>query len=90
MLTQPKQQPVAVCTVCGSFGYSTRYIGERCGKPNGGRRCAGIRARVSPDSWKRCPRCNGTGQSEDAAECTFCWNRGWLYVRPSVPAPVQD
>jgi hypothetical protein len=89
MIRQAKQQPVAVCTVCGSFGYSTRYIGERCGKPDGGRRCAGIRARAtSPDEWKQCPRCEGTGRLENE-ECGFCLNRGWLNVRPAVPAPIQ-
>jgi hypothetical protein len=53
MYYQAKQQPVAVCTVCGAFGYSTRYIGERCGKPDGGRRCMGIRVRVTDVAdWK--------------------------------------
>jgi hypothetical protein len=88
MLSQPKQQPVAVCTVCGSFGYSVRYIGERCGKPDGGRRCVGIRARAAPENWKRCPKCDGAGRLEDD-ECGHCLNRGWLYVRPSLPAVVN-
>jgi len=89
MFRQQKQQPVAVCTVCGSFGYSVRYIGERCGKPDGGRRCVGIRARAtSPENWKLCPKCAGSGRLEDH-ECSFCLNRGWLYVRPAVPAAAE-
>jgi DnaJ-class molecular chaperone len=88
MFSQPKQQPVAVCTVCGAFGYSIRYIGERCGRPDGGRRCAGIRARVAAENFKRCPKCNGTGRLE-SDECGFCLNRGWLYVRPVLPAAVE-
>jgi len=89
MFRQAKQQPVAVCTVCGAFGYSVRYIGERCGKPDGGRRCAGIRARAnSPESWRLCPRCSGTGRLEDG-ECGCCLNRGWLYVRPAVAVPAE-
>jgi DnaJ-class molecular chaperone len=86
MFYQTKQQPVAVCTVCGAFGYSTRYIGERCGKPDGGRRCMGTRARATdPENWKQCPKCRGTGRYE-GYECNVCLNSGWLYVRPTVPA----
>ena len=90
MFYQTKQQPVAVCTVCRAFGYSTRYIGERCGKPDGGNRCAGIRARATdPENWKQCPKCSGTGRTENG-ECNLCLNRGWLYVRPAVQAAVQS
>jgi DnaJ-class molecular chaperone len=90
MIRQSKQQPVAVCTVCGAFGYSVRNIGERCAKPDGGRRCIGVRARASgPESWKLCPRCEGTGRVEDD-ECNFCLNRGWLYVRPAVAAAAES
>lgn len=82
MFQQIKQQPVAVCTKCGTFGYSTRYIGERCGRPEGGSRCSGIRTRATDnDNWKRCPKCSGTGRY-DNNECGLCLNRGWLYVRP--------
>jgi len=88
MRAQPKERPVAVCTVCGAFGYSMRYIGERCGKPDGGRRCAGIRAGTNPEDWRQCLRCEGTGRLEDG-ECHFCWNRGWLYIRRAVPAPAE-
>lgn len=89
MFYQTKPQPVAVCTVCGSFGYSTRYIGERCGKPDGGRRCAGIRARATErENWKQCPKCNGTGRYE-SDECNLCMNRGWLYVRPKAQAEAH-
>jgi len=84
-----KQQPVAVCTVCGAFGYTTSYIGVRCGKPDGGRRCPGVRARATDRAdWKECPRCRGTGRGEDR-ECTFCLGRGWLYVRNTV-RPAAD
>jgi len=80
MFYQPKQQPVAVCTVCGAFGYSTRYIGERCGKPAGGRRCMGVRARATDEeNWRRCPKCGGTGR-HNGDECNVCWNTGWLYL----------
>ena len=90
MFSKPKQRPIAVCTVCGSFGYSMRYIGERCGKPDGGRRCAGIRAAaIDQENWRQCPRCDGTGRLEDY-ECTFCWNRGWLYVRRTEAASSQS
>jgi hypothetical protein len=90
MFAQPKQRPVAVCTVCGTFGYSVRYIGERCGKPDGGRRCAGIRAAApDPQDWRQCPRCAGTGRLEDH-ECHFCLNRGWLYVPRVLPAAAQE
>jgi hypothetical protein len=47
MYEPKKQQPVAVCTECGAFGYTMRYIGERCGKPQGGNRCAGVRGRAT-------------------------------------------
>ena len=84
MYYQMKEQPVAVCTVCGAFGYSTRYIGERCGKPDGGRRCTGIRGRATdPDDWKRCPKCGGTGHYERSG-CSLCLDRGWVYVRRTV------
>jgi hypothetical protein len=90
MFNQKKERPVAVCTVCGAFGYSTRYIGERCGKPDWGRRCAGIRARATdPENWKLCPACDGTGRRE-GQECNLCLNRGWLYVRSTAAAAAQD
>ena len=84
MYYQKKQQPVAVCTQCGAFGYSTRYIGERCGKPCGGRRCMGVRGRATDwADWKECPNCGGTGHYE-GNECSRCLRSGWLYVRPAV------
>ena len=87
MLSTPKERPVAVCTVCRAFGYSVRHIGERCGKPDGGRRCMGIRAATQPEDWKQCPDCDGTGRREDG-ECKLCWSRGWLYVRRATAAPA--
>ena len=90
MYYQIKQQPVAVCTVCGAFGYSTHYIGSRCGKPDGGRRCSGIRARATERSdWKECLKCSGTGRGE-VGECGFCLGSGWLYVRPAVKRAVDE
>jgi hypothetical protein len=90
MFAQAKQRPVAVCTVCGAFGYSVRYIGERCGKPDGGRRCTGIRAATEPQDWSQCPKCAGTGRCEDN-ECNLCWSRGWLYMRRrAVPAAAEE
>ena len=84
MHAQTKQHPVAVCTVCGAFGYSKQNIGERCGKPNGGRRCMGVRGRATDRSnWTQCPKCGGTGRDGND-ECSRCFNRGWLYVRPTV------
>jgi DnaJ-class molecular chaperone len=87
MFVRSKERPVAVCSVCGAFGYSIRYIGERCGKPDGGRRCAGVRTATDPQNWRQCPTCAGTGRVEDD-ECRSCWSRGWLYIRPAVPATV--
>ena len=90
MYYQKKQQPVAVCTVCGAFGYSTHYIGQRCGKPDGGRRCMGVRARASDEAnWKQCPKCSGTGRDE-TSECNICLGRGWLHVRHSVARVVDE
>jgi hypothetical protein len=90
MYAQTKPQPVAVCTVCGAFGYSTRNIGVRCGKPNGGRRCMGIRGRATDRSnWMKCPQCDGTGRCGDD-ECTRCFNSGWLFVRPAPVAAAQE
>lgn len=90
MYYQKKQQPVAVCTVCGAFGYSTHYIGQRCGKPDGGRRCMGVRARASDEAnWKQCLKCSGTGRDE-SSECNACLGRGWLYVRQSVARVVDE
>jgi DnaJ-class molecular chaperone len=88
LYTQAKQQPVAVCTACGAFGYNTRNIGERCGKPLGGRRCMGVRARATDSqNWVRCPKCAGTGRFGDEP-CGHCLSSGWLYVRRSEsPAP---
>ena len=89
MFYQTKQQPVAVCTACGAYGYSTRYIGERCGKPDGGGRCRGIRARATdPANWKQCPKCSGTGRYENN-ECNVCLNRGWLFVRTAVQVAAR-
>ena len=79
-----KQQPVAVCTECGAFGYSMRNIGERCGKPDGGRRCMGVRGRATDwANWKECPKCRATGRHEGEA-CGLCLGSGWMYVRPVV------
>jgi DnaJ-class molecular chaperone len=89
VISETKPQPVAACTVCGAFGYSMRYIGERCGKPAGGRRCAGIRARVSSENWKLCPRCAGSGRDGDD-ECRYCLNRGWLHVRTQARAVAME
>jgi hypothetical protein len=84
MNDQKKQQPVAVCTVCGAFGYTMRNIGERCGKPYGGRRCIGVRGRATDwANWKECPKCGATGLHE-GNECNVCLKSGWLYVRPTV------
>ena len=90
MYYQMKEQPVAVCTVCGAFGYSTRYIGERCGKPDGDRRCIGVRGRATdPADWKRCPKCGGTGRYE-GNECGLCLNKGLLYVRRTSAQMHED
>jgi len=80
-----KQKPVAVCTECGAYGYSVRNIGERCGKPYGGRRCAGVRARATdPTNWKECPRCGATGHHE-GEECSLCLGSGWIRVQRMTP-----
>lgn len=90
LFSPTKKQPVAVCTACGAFGYNTRNIGERCGKPEGGRRCMGVRGRASDsENWVRCPKCAGTGRCGDA-ECTHCLSRGWLYVRRSESPAAQS
>ena len=84
MYEPKKQQPVAVCTECGAFGYTMRYIGERCGKPQGGNRCSGVRGRATDwSNWKECPKCAATGRYE-GDECSMCLKSGWLYVRPAV------
>ncbi len=79
---QKKERPVAVCTVCGALGHTLRNIGERCGKPYGGKRCLGVRGRATDwADWRECPRCNGTGY-DAGNECPLCLKNGWLYVRP--------
>ncbi|MBA2689186.1 MAG: hypothetical protein H0U63_00080 [Burkholderiales bacterium] len=79
-----KQQPVAVCTVCGAFGYTRQYINERCGKQYGSRRCNGVRGRATDwENWKECPKCSATGHY-DRQECAMCNGSGWMYVRPPV------
>jgi DnaJ-class molecular chaperone len=89
LFTQTKQQPVAVCTACGAFGYNTRNIGARCGKPDGGRRCMGVRARATDsENWVRCPKCAGTGRIGDD-RCDHCASSGWLYVRRAVSEAPQ-
>jgi hypothetical protein len=88
MNSQRKQQPVAVCTQCGAFGYTVRYIGERCGKPNGGRRCMGVRGRATEGAnWKECPKCGATGR-QDGKECSMCLGSGWLYVHATAREAV--
>ncbi|HVO47823.1 MAG TPA: hypothetical protein VMT29_15985 [Steroidobacteraceae bacterium] len=80
LFSQMKKQPVAVCSVCGGFGYNTRNIGERCGNPEGGRRCRGVRARATDSaSWMRSPWCAGTGRWGDA-ECTHCFTFPRFYA----------
>lgn len=81
-----KTQPIAVCTVCGAFGHTRQYIGERCGKPYGGRRCNGIRARAdNKDDWKPCMGCESTGR-QGGDECLVCNGEGWLYIRRTQTA----
>jgi len=83
MDSQKKQQPVAVCTVCGAYGHSRQHIDERCGKPYGGNRCMGIRGNaIKRENWKECPKCAATGQYK-REECSMCYGNGWLYIRPA-------
>lgn len=79
-----KEQPVAVCTVCGAFGHSRRYIGERCGKQYGGRRCMGVRGRADHwNDWQQCSSCATTGR-QSGEECRSCNGDGWVFVRPEA------
>lgn len=89
LFTPTKERPVAVCTVCGAFGYNTRNIGARCGKPEGGRRCMGVRARATDsDNWVRCPKCASTGRLGDD-QCDHCAGSGWLYARRTQSTAPQ-
>jgi DnaJ-class molecular chaperone len=84
MYNQKKQQPVAVCSVCGAFGYSRQHINERCGKQYGARRCMGVRKSASDwDNWKECPKCSASGRY-DGEECNMCYGSGWMYIRPKL------
>ena len=88
--SKKQQQPVAVCTECGAYGHNMRNIGERCGKPNGARRCAGVRARATASAhWRECPKCAATGL-DDGNECNVCLKSGWLYLGPTVRETPND
>ncbi len=85
---EKKQQPVAVCTVCGAYGHSVKYIDVRCGKPLGGNRCAGIRGDArNKKYWKECPKCNATGHFAKE-ECPMCYGKGWFYIKPTEEVPA--
>jgi hypothetical protein len=73
--------PVAVCTQCGDFTCDAAQINNKCAQQPGGKRCKGVYgSALNKDDWKKCGRCNNTGQMF-GAPCLACQGSGWCYVR---------
>ncbi len=77
-----KNNPVAVCTVCGKYAISASQIGNGCyEKPNGKNKCKGcFGSALSEGDWGTCDMCNGTGKYENS-RCECCQGFGVMYVR---------
>lgn len=76
-----KQQPIAVCTVCGHFTYELSLMsGGKCSQSPGGKRCRGTyRSANNVGDWAQCAYC--VDGRADGNRCEVCQGSGWNYVR---------
>ena len=76
-----REKPVAVCAVCGKYGYVLSVIGERCGWRYNNKRCKGVwGSAVNVEDWEECDICGGTGRGKKDA-CVSCQGSGWIFAR---------
>ncbi len=76
-----REHPVAVCTRCSAFSFSTIAINQPCDRTRSGRACAGkFASTIEKNAWEKCSTCVATGW-QSRMVCSHCQSLGWLFSR---------
>ncbi len=76
-----REHPVAVCTRCSAFSFSSSVINQPCDRSRGGNACAGkFASAIAKNAWEKCPTCVATGW-QSRMVCSHCQSLGWLFSR---------
>ena len=80
-MNEPKPKPKAFCFVCKKYYLDSSVINKNCRSEIGDKKCKGlIRSALSPDDWKICTVCQGSGIDEND-KCFSCQGTGWILSR---------